>query len=81
MTIKFGNFANCIVINFVVIWETPNDRVLATRTLRKACVTALFLSHVGLLTVFMVSAARSGQTSVDWHETEMRGSSSQADST
>ena len=24
MTIKFGNFANFIVRNFVVIWEAPN---------------------------------------------------------
>ena len=24
MTIKFGNFANFVVRNFVVIWEAPN---------------------------------------------------------
>ena len=25
MTIKFGNFANFIVRNFVVIWEAPKE--------------------------------------------------------
>ena len=32
MTIKFGNFANFIVRNFVVIWEAPS-RVALRETL------------------------------------------------
>ena len=28
MTIKFGNFANFIVRNFVVIWDAPNKALL-----------------------------------------------------
>ena len=34
MTIKFGNFANFIVRNFVVIWEAPNNVVGARLVLR-----------------------------------------------
>ena len=31
MTVKFGNFANFIVRNFVVIWEAPSKAKNATQ--------------------------------------------------
>ena len=43
MTIRFGNFANFIVRNFVVIWEAPKDKYRAQKMLQG--VNFLYFHH------------------------------------
>ena len=60
MTIKFGNFTNFIVRNFVVIWEAPNvRRLLKLSAYKMGASMRLFKLHV--LSLFKLLFRISGE--------------------